>query len=72
MRTKPSSVDYSTLLVYDQVNLIAITSIAIQSESTPYLGRFNSTVASGGVVNRMYEIAANNSTSSYLGFSAEL
>ena len=72
MRTKPSSVDYSTLLVYDQVNLIAITSIAIQSESTPYLGRFNSTVASGGVANRMYEIAANNSTSSYLGFSAEL
>ena len=71
MRTVPSLLEYSTLAVYDGVTLTAVTSAAINVWSRN-IATINATVAAGLVAFRPYELIANNSSSSYLGFSAEL
>jgi hypothetical protein len=71
MRTVPSLLEYSTLAVYDGVTVTAVTSAAINVWSRN-IATINATVASGLTQYRPYELIANNSSSSYLGFSAEL
>jgi len=71
MRTAPSSLDYSTICLYDGVTIIAATNVAIQT-GTKACTELVVDVASGLTQFRPYEIMANNSTSSYLGLSAEL
>jgi hypothetical protein len=72
MRTYPSSVDYSTLCIYDGVTITAISSLTLQSGA----GSLNTTsinaAVTGATAFRPYFLAANNSTSGYIGFSAEL
>jgi len=73
MRTAPASVDYSTLLVYDTVTLSSVTNVTLtatgQSTNTAAI---DCTVASGLTQYRPYSLTNNNSTSAYIGFSAEL
>lgn len=71
MRTAPTSVDFSTLSVYDTATYTAISSLAI-GRAGANGSMLDCTVASGLTVNRPYFLVANNSTSAYLGFSAEL
>jgi hypothetical protein len=71
MRTTPSSVDYSSLALYDQVAVTAVTGVTI-GNSTAGTTTVRATVASGLTVYRPYILLNNNSTSGYIGFSAEL
>jgi hypothetical protein len=72
MRVAPTSVEYSSLVVSD----IRTYNAAVTSVSFAYNGTISSevtfNVASGGVVDRPTMVRANNSTSAYLGMSAEL
>jgi hypothetical protein len=73
-RTYPTSVDYSTLSLADGVNTAtAITSVVFDNNVTS-LNCISGvgTVASGLTQFRTYFCRANNSTSAYLGYSAEL
>jgi hypothetical protein len=71
MRVIPTAIDFSTLALYDGVTLTAATNAAINTQSRN-IGTLNITVASGLTQFRPYELIANNSTSSFLGFTAEL
>ena len=73
MRTVPTSVDFSTLLLYDTVNLTAVTSLVISaSSSTLNSIELIAGVASGLTAFRPYMLANNNNAAGYLGLSAEL
>ena len=73
LRTTPSSIDYSTIRLLDGTNGYAITAVAFafngDNPSAPYIA---CTVASGLTQWRPQYISANNSTSAYIGISAEL
>jgi hypothetical protein len=65
-----SVVDFSTLGVYDTVAIQAISAVSMS-----FAGINSATVlctTSGTTALRFYQIMANNSTSAYIGFSAEL
>jgi hypothetical protein len=73
MREVPSSVDFSTVCVLDYVGgAVSIT----PTRNTSSLGAksiaITATAASGLTQHRPYFLATNNSTSGYLGLSAEL
>jgi hypothetical protein len=72
MRVKASSIDYSSLLGYDGSNLLnAVTALTIGGDSTN--DWTNLTVTSTGMTQyRPTQLIANNSSSAYLGLSAEL
>jgi hypothetical protein len=73
MRTAPTSVDYSTLRLSDFASGNSVTSLTIDGNHN---GRssavVNAGVASGLTAYRSYALQSNNSTSGYIGFSAEL
>jgi hypothetical protein len=71
MRIPTGTVDFSTTALYDGVTLTAVTAITIDAASKNVV-TIKATVASGLTQYRPYELTANNSTSSFLGFSAEL
>jgi hypothetical protein len=71
MRVIPTTVDYNILSVYDGVTLTAVTTVTIDTQSRNVV-TIKANVASGLTQFRPYELTANNSTSSYLGFNAEL
>jgi hypothetical protein len=73
MRTTPSSLDYSTILVGDGVSSQAATSLGLSAQTISANSLLiNATVASGLTQFRPYYIIANNSSSAYIGLSAEL
>jgi hypothetical protein len=71
MRVKPSSIDYSTLALFDSGTLTTVTSVSAPATGS---GAFMVAigVASGLTAQRAYFVVSNNSTSGYIGFSAEL
>jgi len=73
MRTAPTSVDYSTLRLSDFGSGNSVTSLTIDGNHN---GRWSAIVtagvASGLTAYRSYALQSNNSTSGYIGFSAEL
>ena len=73
MRAVPTVLDYSTLAIQEDFlgGVIAVTSATL-SASTQSLGLFQATVASGLTKFRPERMFGNNSTSAYVGFSAEL
>jgi hypothetical protein len=72
MRAKPSSVEYSNLAVSTLgVAEYAVTSLSINSNSNQAV-TLNAGVASGLTLGTFYGLINNNSTSGYLGVSAEL
>ena len=71
MRIAPTSVDYSTLMTYDGVTVVSLSSLAL-GLSSRWVSRVNVTPASSPTNYRIYQLFTNNSTSGYIGFSAEL
>lgn len=70
MRSTPTSIDYATLRVSDYVNNLTVTNLN-GSLYTPDSVELQATV-SGATQYRPYLLQGNNSTSSYVGISAEL
>ena len=72
MRIAPTSVEYSSLTLVDQVGgSFAATAVGVNMAGKD-ITQVYCTVASGLTQFRSYYLTANNSTSAYLGFSAEL
>ena len=72
MRVPPTSIDFSTLALADTVNA-AVSLTGIATADPGRLGTsVQASVSSGLTVYRIYQLITNNSTSGYLGFSAEL
>jgi hypothetical protein len=71
MRAAPSSIDWSTLAIWDGGAVRAVTGVTA-GEFAAYVARVFVTVASGGTQFRPVQLFANNSTSAFVGFSAEL
>jgi hypothetical protein len=71
MRTTPTSLDYSNIAVYDGSTVTATTAIGLD-QTSPMFGALLVSVASGLTQFRPYSLLSNNTTSAYLGFSAEL
>ena len=70
-RSSPTSVDFSTVLFRDSSNASAAISNISLTDSASFAvgGNITSTGMTGG---RWIQVLANNSTSAYVGFSAEL
>jgi hypothetical protein len=71
LRTAPTVLDSSTLAVFDGVNIYAVTSINNAWANNSVVG-VQASVASGLTQFRPYALVTNNSSSGFLGFSAEL
>jgi hypothetical protein len=72
MRVKPSSIEYSTLQGYDGSSLLgAVSALTLGGDATNDWTVLTATL-SGMTQYRPTQLIANNSTSAYLGFSAEL
>jgi hypothetical protein len=74
MRVKPTSLDFSTLASVQNYSLgaVAVTALAINTNS-PTQASLVATVGSSVLLaGTSYFLTANNSTSAYIGFSAEL
>jgi hypothetical protein len=74
MRVVHSAIDFSTLLLDDGAGgAPAVTNItSVSNASGTNLASVTATVASGVTTYRPYHLETNNSTSGFLGFSAEL
>jgi hypothetical protein len=71
MRVKASSVDYANVSIVDGTAFTSLSSIALVSDSTNLINVVN-VVSTGMTANRPYALATNNTSSGYLGLSAEL
>ena len=73
LRTRPTSIDFSTLSLSDGAGggFVTITAATIDQASETIVN-VSCTVASGLTQHRTYAIQANNTTSAFIGFSAEL
>jgi len=71
MRVAPTAVDFSTLTVGDGVNAYTVTGLTID-QAGKNVTSLNAAVASGLTQFRPYGCGANNSTSAFIGLSAEL
>ena len=73
MRTRPTSIDFSTLTLDDTFSVNSAVSNAVIDSSTSGNNVVNTTCTTTGLTQgRFYYVQASNSTSAYLGFSAEL
>ena len=72
MRTTPTSLDYSLLILYDTSATPAVTSAAHSAYTTASVMGIDFTVGSGLTQYRPYQVLSSNSTAAYLGASAEL
>jgi hypothetical protein len=70
MRTSPSSVDFSTLILGDGTGLNAISAL-VMTQTTPQMVQVEAT-STLLTLRNFYRLISNNSTSGFLGFSAEL
>jgi hypothetical protein len=73
MRTKPTSVDFANLETFDYVASAgyAISNVTINSNSSPNIAVASLTFATA-TAGRFIIVRGNNSSSAFLGFSAEL
>ena len=72
MRTTPTSIDYLNIAAYDGTTVYgSVTSIGINT-ATLLTSSTNINYASGITVGKLYSVLSNNTTNSYIGFSAEL
>jgi hypothetical protein len=72
MRTNVASIDFSTLAVYDNVGAVTAATSVVLNTTAPDYPLLVFTVASGLTQFRPYHIMNDNSSSGYIGFSAEL
>jgi hypothetical protein len=72
MRTVPSALDFATPMTLSDSNTATTVTTATLGDSGKDVAIVRADVASGLTQYRPYNLAANNSTSAYVGFSAEL
>ena len=73
MRVTPTSIEYSTLEIGDNVNpAIDVTTATLNVASNTRVGALSVDVASGATAYRPYALRLKTATTSFLGFSAEL
>jgi hypothetical protein len=72
MRVTPTAVDYSTLAIYDTATVIGSVTATLLAGSAKQTAFVRATVASGVNQYRPYFLITNNSTSGFIGISAEL
>ena len=72
MRVQPSAADFSTLALTDQITGFTFTTLTLGNQNGKDIAQFSLGGLSGLTQYRSYFIGANNSTSAYIGFSAEL
>ena len=73
MRVKPTSVDYSSVQFSDTITSPVPTSLSINAfKSSNFIAYINGGGLTGITQYRVYELRNNNSTSGYVGLSAEL
>jgi hypothetical protein len=74
MRITPTVLESGTLIFFDQTNPgITVTGLSlVASQSSPNLGFLTTSSSVGSTAYRSYDLAANNSTSAFLAFGAEL
>jgi hypothetical protein len=72
MRTTPSSIDASTLAIQENFVGGVISATVVIGLTTSFVGNVTATVASGLTQYRPERLLANNSTSAFIGFNAEL
>jgi hypothetical protein len=73
MRTQATTLDYGgTVGAYDGTNITNCTAVTLDSSSSPKISVIAGTVASGLTQYRPYGFIANNSSTAYIGLSAEL
>ena len=71
MRANPSAIEYSTLICFDGAGFTGAVSALVFDGAFNNISRLQATVT-GATTNRPYELLSNNSTSGYIGISAEL
>jgi hypothetical protein len=73
MRVAPTSVDFSTLFLYDYNTDITVTNATqLANGQSGLMSTLTITVASGGTQYRPVQLTNGNNTGGYVGFSAEL
>ena len=72
MRTSPASIDFSTLQVNDSTVGTAVSAVAYSGSEYGTMSAVINATTSGMTTYRPVKLIANNSTTGYLGFSAEL
>jgi hypothetical protein len=72
MRTKPASVDFSNLSVYDDFATTTVTSLTLSTNSNNQNAVSQPVVGSGLTQFRSYSIISQGGVSGFIGFSAEL
>ena len=72
MRLTPTSVDYSTLGLTDNISVQQAVTNLVLTFSSPNAAYVTATVASGLTATRIFALGNQVSTAGYIGFSAEL
>jgi hypothetical protein len=73
MRTTPSAVEFSSLTVMNSSNSYAVSALTLDTnQTTTTNGVVNTTHAFGTITDDYHFLRGNNSTSAYIGFTAEL
>ena len=73
MRIAPTSIDFSSLLLYDFGTDLAVTNLTLTTNcQSSIVSLVSATIASGGTQYRPIQLTNNNNASAYVGFSAEL
>ena len=72
MRAAPTTLDFSTVGAWDAATIYAGSGLALAAPQCTADFAFFTMVTSGTTAQRAYFLIGNNSTSSYIGFSAEL
>jgi len=71
MRANPTAIEFSTLQLNDGITVTAVTNLTLANTST-FSTVLTASVAAGLTAFRPYQLGNNNSTSAYLGITAEL
>jgi hypothetical protein len=72
MRVVPTSLDYANLALTDNAANFAVSALVLNTATGSPLGMTLTVTSTGLTTSRFYLLVANNSSSAYLGLSAEL
>jgi hypothetical protein len=73
MRTVPTSLDYASLALTDEVNALAVVTLVVGNTNQASINGSNLAITTSGLTQyRTYFLVNNSTTAGYLGFNAEL
>jgi hypothetical protein len=72
MRVVPTSLDFANLALTDNAANFAVSALTLNTATGSNLGMTLTATSTGLTTSRFYFLVANNSSSAYLGLSAEL